>query len=250
MMKKDRKIPGSVYKPHSEEITLLQSVALGQPQPSARVFFPYPKYCLKDEEQVNEDGNAAGGETSQGKKQGASFLKTSNWAAKPLLRQFQKVQVARQEYFKQHNMVLGFKISETTHIYNSVVNTLKTAGMRIVGPNSSKWNVQWTGQTKPEHLKEATKSQKINHFPQSFQVGRKDMMWKNICRMKRCFSEFNFVPKTYLFPDDYRKFCMDREAENYRHMYIMKPSASSCGRGIKVVGQKQEVKRKPGYVVS
>jgi hypothetical protein len=33
-------------------------------------------------------------------------------------------------------------------------------------------------------------------------------------------------------------------------MYIMKPSASSCGRGIKVVGQKQEVKRKPGYVVS
>ena len=147
-------------------------------------------------------------------------------------------------------MVLGFKISETTHIYNSVVNTLKTAGFRIVGPNSSKWNVMWTGQTKPEHLKEATKYQKMNHFPQSFQVGRKDMMWKNICRMKRVFPEFNFCPKTYLFPDDYRKLCMDREAENFRHMYIMKPSASSCGRGIKVVGQKQEMKRKPGYVVS
>ena len=78
-------------------------------------------------------------------KQGATFLKTTNWASKPFLRQFQKVQVARQEYFKQHNMVLGFKISETTHIYNSVVNTLKTAGYRIVGPNSSKWNVMWTG---------------------------------------------------------------------------------------------------------
>lgn len=76
------------------------------------------------------------------------------------------------------------------------------------------------------------------------------MMWKNICRMKRVFPEFNFCPKTYLFPDDYRKLCMDREAENFRHMYIMKPSASSCGRGIKVVGQKQEMKRKPGYVVS
>ena len=46
LMKKDRKIPGSVYKPHSELIVLLQSVALGQPQPSARVFFPYPKYCF------------------------------------------------------------------------------------------------------------------------------------------------------------------------------------------------------------
>ena len=53
LMKKDRKIPGSVYKPHSEEIILLQSVALGQPQPSARVFFSYPKYCLKGEEDKN-----------------------------------------------------------------------------------------------------------------------------------------------------------------------------------------------------
>ena len=75
-------------------------------------------------------------------------------------------------------------------------------------------------------------------------------MWKNIFRMRKVFTEFNFCPKTYLFPDDYRKFCMDREAENFRHMYIMKPSASSCGRGIKIIATKQEVKRKPGYVVS
>ena len=75
-------------------------------------------------------------------------------------------------------------------------------------------------------------------------------MWKNYQRMRKVFSEFNFCPKTYLFPDDYRKFCMDREAENFRHMYIMKPSASSCGRGIKIIATKQEVKRKPGYVVS
>ena len=59
LMKKDRKIPGSVYKPHSEEIILLQSVALGQPQPSARVFFPYPKYCLKGEEEKQENTAAA-----------------------------------------------------------------------------------------------------------------------------------------------------------------------------------------------
>ena len=48
LLKRDRKIPGSVFKPHTEEIILLQSVSLGQPQPSASVFFPYPKYCFKD----------------------------------------------------------------------------------------------------------------------------------------------------------------------------------------------------------
>eukprot|EP00352_Strombidinopsis_acuminata_P001087 CAMPEP_0176342966 /NCGR_PEP_ID=MMETSP0126-20121128/3588_1 /TAXON_ID=141414 ORGANISM="Strombidinopsis acuminatum, Strain SPMC142" /NCGR_SAMPLE_ID=MMETSP0126 /ASSEMBLY_ACC=CAM_ASM_000229 /LENGTH=53 /DNA_ID=CAMNT_0017688675 /DNA_START=1251 /DNA_END=1412 /DNA_ORIENTATION=+ len=52
------------------------------------------------------------------------------------------------------------------------------------------------------------------------------------------FPEYNFCPKTYLFPDDYRKFMMDREQENYKNMYIMKPNASSCGRGIKVIGAK------------
>lgn len=148
-------------------------------------------------------------------------------------------------------MSLGFKISESTHIYNSVVNSLKNAGFKIISPNSSKWNVLWTGITKPDTLREASKYQRINHFPQSFQIGRKDLMYKNYMRFRRHFEgEFNFCPRTYLFPDEFRKFQTDREAENYKHMYIMKPSASSCGRGIKVIGNKQEVKKKNGYIVS
>jgi tubulin polyglutamylase TTLL4 len=43
--------------------------------------------------------------------------------------------------------------------------------------------------------------------------------------MRRQFDDYNFCPRTYLFPDDYRKFCSDREAENFKYMYIMKPSA-------------------------
>jgi len=64
LMKKERNIPGSVYKPHSEEIVLLQSVALGQPQPSARVFFPYPKYCKRDEVSSQSDETQHNGATS------------------------------------------------------------------------------------------------------------------------------------------------------------------------------------------
>ena len=94
LMKKDRKIPGSVYKPHSEEIILLQSVALGQPQPSARVFLPYPKYCLKDDPNAEkaEDSkveSGAGKDTSSAMKQNnVTFLKTTHWASKPHLRSF------------------------------------------------------------------------------------------------------------------------------------------------------------------
>ena len=55
------------------------------------------------------------------------------------------------------NMTLGFKVHDSTHIYNSVVNTMKAAGIRIVPPNSSKYNILWTCVCRPEQLKIATK---------------------------------------------------------------------------------------------
>ena len=178
-------------------------------------------------------------------------MQVVEWHRAPHLKAFQKVKVAPQDYFLQHNMTLGFKVTETTHIYNSVVNTFKVNGVRIVSPNTFKWNVMWTGVTRNDYLQNAAKYQKINHFPQSFQIGRKDLMWKNIVRMKRQFAEvYNFCPKTYVLPDDFRSLITDREVDNYKHMYIMKPAALSCGRGIKIVSQKQEIKKKPGYVVS
>ena len=37
---------------------------------------------------------------------------------------------------------------------------------------------------------------------------------------------------------------------NYKDMYILKPTAASCGRGIRVIGKKDNVKKKPGFLVS
>ena len=63
-------------------------------------------------------------------------------------------------------------------------------------------------------------------------------------------AEYEICPPTYIFPEDYKRWCAEREASNFKSMYIMKPSASSCGRGIHIIGRKQEVKKKSGYVVS
>jgi len=37
---------------------------------------------------------------------------------------------------------------------------------------------------------------------------------------------------------------------NYKDMYILKPTAASCGRGIKVIGKKDSVNKRNGYLVS
>jgi len=101
-------------------------------------------------------------------KQGITFMEVQDWSRAGNLRHFQKVKKTNQEYFKNHAMTLGFKVTETTHVYNSVVNVFKAAGVRIVSPNTSKWNVMWTGVVRNDYLKDATKYQRINHFPQSF----------------------------------------------------------------------------------
>ena len=152
---------------------------------------------------------------------------------------------------KSQHMTLGFMMTESTHVYNAVVNTLKTGGLRIVAPSSRKWNVVWTGVTKPELLREMSRFQRVNHFPQSFHLGRKDLMWKNIQKMKRSFPiDYDICPTTYLLPDDYKKLIQDRESENNKSLYIIKPNASSCGKGIQVLGPTDPIPKKGGLLVS
>jgi hypothetical protein len=58
--------------------------------------------------------------------------------------------------------------------------------------------------------------------------------------MRRIYGKsFDIAPTTYILPEDYKRWCIDREVSSFKNMYIMKPAASSCGRGIKVIGKKQ-----------
>jgi hypothetical protein len=45
-------------------------------------------------------------------------------------------------------------------------------------------------------------------------------------------------------PEDYKRWINDREMNNYKDMYILKPTSASCGRGIKVIGKKEEIRNK------
>ena len=49
----------------------------------------------------------------------------------------------------------AFRIAESTNIYNSVVNSFKRAGVRLV--ESEAWNVLWTGGVRAEQLREANR---------------------------------------------------------------------------------------------
>lgn len=110
----------------------------------------------------------------------------------------------------------------------------------------------WTGIPSPGTIKNATKYQKINHYPSWMQIGRKDNMWRNIFRLKRKHpKDFDICPKTYIFPEDHKRFKLDRENEKKKNMlYILKPAASSWGRGIRIIGRTTNIGKRKGWVAS
>ena len=69
-------------------------------------------------------------------------------------------------------------------------------------------------------------------------------------RMKRSFGkDYDFIPQTYLLPDDYRRFQTDRQNDP-KGMWIVKPAASSQGKGIRVIGANTELRKKKGTLIS
>ena len=77
--------------------------------------------------------------------------------------------------------------------------------------------------------------QKVNHFPGSWNLGRKDRLSRNFTKMRRKFPKaYDFFAKTFIMPED--ALSLKREIKGQaKSLWIVKPSASACGRGIRVM---------------
>jgi len=64
------------------------------------------------------------------------------------------------------------------------------------------WNLLWNDTyISEDELRRMLPFQKINHFPGSYHLGRKNELGKNLRAMKRVHQEeYNFFPKTWLLP--------------------------------------------------
>ena len=92
--------------------------------------------------------------------------------------------------------------------------------------------------------------QKVNHFPDSWAIGRKDRLTKCLERAKRHNNKriksfindkkasngsgngvYGYYPKTWIFPRDYESWKKTAKKDS---IFILKPKASRCGRGIRL----------------
>lgn len=113
---------------------------------------------------------------------------------------------------------------------------LYNSGMRIV-KRSRQWIGIWSKHMRANLFKTIKDFQKFNHFPGTFQIGRKDTLWRNHVRLRNIHGKknYDFLPVTYVIPSDMKQLRHAWEKSSPNQMWIIKPPASARGSGIKII---------------
>lgn len=117
---------------------------------------------------------------------------------------------------------------------------------------SHDWNILWLGCAPQLYIYEGlNEHQRINHFPNSYEITRKDKMLKHLRTMQDKFgkAEFGFFPEGFVLPEDFLEL-QDRFHSDKNAQWIVKPSNSSQGKGIFLLDSLNGVKSNESYVVS
>jgi tubulin polyglutamylase TTLL5 len=75
--------------------------------------------------------------------------------------------------------------------------------------DSHDWNCLWINSSGKSYLYEnLNEYQKVNHFPHSYELTRKDKLSYNIAKMQSRFGEIDFeiMPESYVLPDQFDDF--------------------------------------------
>ncbi|NXE88990.1 TTLL4 polyglutamylase, partial [Menura novaehollandiae] len=145
----------------------------------------------------------------------------------------------------EQRKLLRWKMCRVTP--NIVKQTIGRSHFRV-SKKSNDWLGCWGHHMKSPSFKAIREHQKLNHFPGSFQIGRKDRLWRNLLKMQaRCGKkEFNFFPQSFILPQDIKLLRKAWEEGASQQKWIVKPPASARGIGIQVIHKWSQLpKRRP-----
>ena len=111
---------------------------------------------------------------------------------------------------------------------------------------SKKWLGTWCKHIKSNDFTPFTTCNKVNHFPGSFHLGRKDKLWYNLQDKSFKYGESvfsNFHPTTYILPQDLRMLRKSwiNSSGDHDWKMILKPPASARGNGIMVINKWSQI---------
>jgi tubulin polyglutamylase TTLL1 len=161
---------------------------------------------------------------------------------------------------------------ESTYASNGVANSGGAGGSGGTGASSGAataaassssasssvsmdWNIYWASVGTVRAIFSADSGirlndmQLLNHYPNHYELTRKDLMVKNMKRYLKDIAKDpslpvpqEFVPVTYLLPADYTLF-VEEFRRNPNAMWIMKPTSRSQGKGIFIINKLAQIKK-------
>ncbi|XP_042899981.1 tubulin monoglutamylase TTLL4 [Parasteatoda tepidariorum] len=145
--------------------------------------------------------------------------------------------------------VMKWKLSTITPVL--IRETVLKCGFQLVDIETTEdWLGTWGKHLKCLTFRRIKSFQKVNHYPGSFHLGRKDKLWNNIKRMQKKYGKevFGFFPDTYVLPADMKVLKKTWEEDPDR-CWIKKPCASARGTGVKLIHKWSQVpKTRPAVV--
>eukprot|EP01050_Picozoa_sp_SAG11_P003499 SAG11_NODE_199_length_12635_cov_104.801771_2_plen_1022_part_00 len=132
---------------------------------------------------------------------------------------------------------LTYKITQVG--YKAVKNAFKSGGFRGL-VKGKEYNMLW-GKMGSSQMKNIKSYQRVNHFPGTWQLGRKDNLSRNIGRqVRRCAKLAANHPMCFHMPED-RAALVAEFDRMPSPVFIVKPCASSRGRGIRLITSKAQI---------
>lgn len=129
-------------------------------------------------------------------------------------------------------------------------SVLELAGFSYT--DSHDWNLMWLGAIPQLYLFEGLNEyQRINHFPNSYEITKKDRMAVHLKHMlvRHGVEQYGFFPETFVIPEEYTEF-YNRFTADKNAQWIAKPCNSSQGKGIFIVDSLHSLPTAEGCVVS
>ncbi|CAD5224466.1 unnamed protein product [Bursaphelenchus okinawaensis] len=144
----------------------------------------------------------------------------------------------------QYNMCFKMLKSDS----RLVKSVLFSYGFIQCSSKNQSFNVFWTNtHLNTNSMRQLRSWQRVNHFPRSFLITKKDDLYKNIRAAQAQYGEdlFDFMPESYNSPlNEEKRETLKKEiikAKDTGCSFILKPSNSSRGRGIVFMSKPEDV---------
>ncbi len=113
------------------------------------------------------------------------------------------------------------------------------------------WNLRWkSGRYRPTEYKTPREFQRMNHFPKSSIITKKDTMLRALRKSKAIHGNvYSFFPDSFILPTEYTKFIHRYAEQEKPELWICKPDGSSRGRGIFLIKDLSDLHYDQQYIV-